>query len=65
MSHLVLMRRVGEAIIIGDDIDLRILEIKGSQIKIGIEAPRDVRIVRSEILNKVPNHKRSNNHEEA
>ena len=46
---LVLTRNVGESLFIGDNIKVRVLSRKGDQIKIGIDAPRDVNIVREEI----------------
>ncbi|WP_214847108.1 carbon storage regulator CsrA [Exiguobacterium sp. s193] len=46
---LVLKRKTGEAIQIGDDIELTILAIEGDQIKIGIDAPRQIDIHRKEI----------------
>lgn len=46
---LVLKRKTGEAIQIGDDIELTILAIEGDQIKIGIKAPRQVDIHRKEV----------------
>ncbi|WP_323678881.1 carbon storage regulator CsrA [Exiguobacterium indicum] len=46
---LVLKRKTGEAIQIGDDIELMILAIEGDQIKIGIKAPRQVDIHRKEV----------------
>jgi carbon storage regulator len=46
---LVLTRRAGETIRIGDDIRVRVLESRGSQVRIGIEAPGDVKIYREEI----------------
>lgn len=50
---LVLSRKVGEAIAVGDQIMIKVLEVKGSQIKLGIEAPSGVRIFRDEIFVKV------------
>jgi carbon storage regulator len=46
---LVLTRRVGEKIIIGDNVTVSVLGVKGHQIRIGIEAPRDVKVNREEI----------------
>ena len=50
---LILTRKNGEGIAIGDDIQIRILEIKGGQVKIGIEAPHDVAVHREEIYLKI------------
>lgn len=50
---LVLTRKAGEAIAIGDQIMIKVLEVKGTQIRLGIDAPRDFRIYREEIYLKV------------
>ena len=47
---LVLTRRSGETILIGDDIEITILAVDGSQIRVGIDAPEDVKILRGELL---------------
>ena len=49
MSLLVLARNVGEKIIIGDDITITITAINGKQVKVGIDAPRHLRVDREEI----------------
>jgi len=50
---LVLNRKINESIIICDDIEIRILEINDGKIKIGIEAPRDVTVLRKEVYDMV------------
>ena len=46
---LVLTRRVGEALLIGDDVKITLLEIKGNQVRIGIDAPKSTTILRDEL----------------
>ncbi|MDQ0613737.1 carbon storage regulator [Microbacterium sp. W4I4] len=50
---LVLTRRIGESVLIGDDIEVTLLDIKGDSVRIGINAPRTTRIQRSEIVDAV------------
>ncbi|PKR77987.1 carbon storage regulator [Halalkalibacillus sediminis] len=50
---LVLTRKTGEAIHIGDDIQLKVIAVDGDQVKIGIDAPRNVDIHRSEIYEQI------------
>ncbi|MBQ3513286.1 MAG: carbon storage regulator CsrA [Lachnospiraceae bacterium] len=50
---LALSRKLGESIVIGKDIKISILEIKGDQIKIGIDAPKNVTIYREEIFKQI------------
>ena len=47
---LVLTRKPNEKIVIGDDIVITILQFKGNGVRVGIECPKDVRIVREELL---------------
>lgn len=46
---LALTRKIGESIIIGNDVEISILEVKGEQVKIGINAPKSVPVYRKEI----------------
>jgi carbon storage regulator len=50
---LVLTRKVGETILIGDNIRVKVLEVKGGQVRIGIEAPESINILRENIA-KIP-----------
>ncbi len=50
---LVLTRKMGETITIGDHIRIKVVEMKGNQVRLGIEAPGDMRIYREEIYLKV------------
>ena len=50
---LILTRKLGEKINIGDDITVTLLEIKGAQIKLGIQAPKSIGIHRNEIYEKI------------
>ncbi len=50
---LILTRRIGEMLRIGDTIQVTILDIKGSQVRIGIEAPKDVPVHREEVYEKI------------
>ena len=49
---LVLTRRVNERIVIGDDVTVTVLEVRGDQVRLGIEAPRDVKVFREEVLQR-------------
>lgn len=55
---LVLTRRVEEGIVIGDDVRVRILEIKGHQVKLGIDAPRSTGVYREEIYQRIQEENR-------
>ncbi|MEP3480515.1 MAG: carbon storage regulator CsrA [Fuerstiella sp.] len=50
---LVLSRKKGESIVIGDDIVVTIVEVRGDKIRLGIEAPRDVPVHRKEIRDAI------------
>ena len=50
---LLLTRRPGEKLIINDNVTVTVLSIKGNQVRIGIEAPRDVKVHREEIYERI------------
>lgn len=50
---LILTRKIGETLNIGDDIQVTVLGIKGNQIRLGIKAPKDVAIHREEIYERI------------
>ncbi len=53
MGMLILTRRVSEEVMIGDDIKIKILGVKGNQVRIGVAAPEDVSVHREEIYQRV------------
>lgn len=50
---LILTRKVGETLMVGDEITITVLGVKGNQVRIGVNAPRDVAVHREEIYNRI------------
>lgn len=60
---LILTRRIGESIIIGDDITITVLGVKGNQVRLGVNAPKTVSVHREEIYRRIQQEQTTNNNE--
>lgn len=56
---LILSRKINEKIMIGEDISLTIIEIRGDQVKVGVEAPKHVKVFRQEVYEAIQNENRA------
>ncbi len=54
---LILTRRVGETLMVGDDVTVTVLGVKGNQVRIGVDAPKDVAVHREEIYQRIQKEK--------
>jgi len=54
---LILTRRVGETLVVGDDVTVTVLGVKGNQVRLGVNAPKDVSVHREEIYQRIQQEK--------
>lgn len=52
---LILTRRVGETLMVGDEVSVTVLGVKGNQVRLGVNAPKDVSVHREEIYERIKN----------
>ena len=50
---LILTRQTGESLLVGDDVEITVLSVRGSQVKLGVNAPKDIAVHRQEIYQKI------------
>lgn len=50
---LILTRKVGESLLIGDEVEITVLSVRGNQVKLGVNAPKEIAVHRQEIYNRI------------
>ena len=58
---LILTRRVGETLVIGDDVNVTVLGVRGNQVRLGVNAPKEVAVHREEIYQRIQKENDSEN----
>ena len=61
---LILTRKIGESLIIGDDVEITVLSVRGNQVKLGVNAPKEIAVHRQEIYERVKAAEDNNSVEE-
>ncbi|WP_010128298.1 carbon storage regulator CsrA [Haemophilus sputorum] len=61
---LILTRKIGESLIIGDNVEITVLSVRGNQVKLGVNAPKEIAVHRQEIYERIKAAEDSNSVEE-
>jgi len=58
---LILTRRIGETLVVGDEVTVTVLGVKGNQVRLGVNAPKEIAVHREEIYQRIQREKHDNN----